>query len=121
MVKLTQDESRIRELEIGSAAAKNGKDPAREIAKDRAKRWAELVPTIEVPVALEAWVVSMTAEHGPTCDYHNHRNVGWVTALLICRYGEAEYFWPSDFSEKDVARAAEWLGGKTPTGVEYSI
>jgi len=119
-MKLSQEQSAARELKVYETATKNGKDPSREIAKDREKRWVEIVQTISVPPAIESWVADMTVSHGPTCDFYSNRNVGWITALLICRYGEAEYFWPEGFTDLDAARAADWLSGKTPSGVEYT-
>ena len=47
--------------------------------------------------------------------------VDWITALLICRYGEAEYNWPAEFSDADITRAvSEWeVKGRMPEGCRY--
>ena len=43
----------------------------------------------------------------------------WITALLVVRYGESEYFWPEDFGVDDLRRALSWMRGRKPAMVTY--
>ncbi len=90
--------------------------PYSEKAKDRYK---ELTDKIPVPALLKEWASLMSARHGEKVKVHQSVYTNWLTALLIVRYGEAESFWPKEFSDKDINRAALWLRGKMPEGVSY--
>lgn len=119
MAKLTHDEIVARESLIYQGAIANRKDPVFLIARDRLARYAEHRKTFTVPDPVAAWAEQMATSHGPEIRYYNN-TVDWITGLLICRYGEAEYFWPDDtFTPGDIARAAEWFAGKIPEGVSY--
>ncbi len=88
-------------------------------SEEAKKRYQELTDAIPVPSLLKEWVALMTARHGEKVKVHQSVYTNWLTALLIVRYGEAEGYWPKEFSDKDVNRAAFWLRGKTPEGVHY--
>ena len=115
---LTHDEIVAREQAVYDAAIAARTSPIEALSADRALRWAAIVPTIVRPQALTDWAARMTALHGPFCKMH-YGIVGWITGLLICRYGEAEYHWPTEFSERDVIRALEWERGKLPEGCRH--
>lgn len=120
MATLTKEQIIDREQKVFAEAATNKQDPAWWIAQDRSKRWDEFRTTFVVRPEVVAWAVAMTEKHNAvTCRYYNN-TVDWVNALLICRYGEAEYHWPTNgFTDEDVKRASEWLSGNTPEGVVY--
>ena len=119
MAKLTHDEIVAREGGLYQAAVAARRDPVFVIARDRLARYAAHRKTFTVPEAVALWANRMAAVHGPEIRCYNN-TVDWITALLICRYGEAEYFWPDDtFTPGDIARAAEWSAGKIPEGVSY--
>jgi hypothetical protein len=98
------------------ATPKDSGIPYSEKAKER---YQELTDAILVPPLLKEWVSLMTARHGEKVKVHQSVYTNWLTALLIVRYGEAESFWPKEFSDKDINRAAFWLRGKMPEGVHY--
>ena len=123
MVKvLTHDEIVVRERAIFDLSIGQSRDPVFAIAQDRAKRWAEYLSALVVRPEIEQWVLAMNAAHGETCRFYNS-TVGWIVALLICRYGEAEYHWPKvdeGFTTEDVERAQKWLlRNEIPTGCFY--
>lgn len=135
MAILTKEQIIEREQRVFADAVEKKQDPAWWIAKDRAERWAEFLSDFPVRKEIAEWALAMQVKHsrvkvvdsvpvqvfdGATCRYHNNV-VGWVLALLICRYGEAEYHWPVDgFTDDDVKRSNQWLLGKTPAdGVVY--
>lgn len=118
-MKLTQSESAERE----KALVRNlqGLPFAAQMAAvqaDRIERWRPIVAAMVVPEQLKAWVGQMEAAFGPLLLVHGAK-LNWVTALLVARYGEAEYHWPTSFNDDDVLRAWRWLGGDTPDGVTY--
>lgn len=76
---------------------------------------------------ITAWVPRMTRKHktdvvGMHFHGRHHLNrtsdnkpvfepdtaLPWLAALLIGRYGEAPYHWPTEWSEDDIKRALEW-------------
>ncbi len=60
----------------------------------------------------------MQKKHGPSLLVHG-MTLGWITALVVVRYGQAEYHWPDALTPDDVKRAKRWLAGETPEGVRY--
>ena len=95
-------------------------DPIWTIANDRSERWATYLQEHETRQEILDWADAMTALHGPVCRFYNN-TVGWVIALLITRYGEAEYHWPTEgFTTEDISRAERWQKrGEMPTGCHY--
>lgn len=96
------------------------------IVADRLERWKEVVAAIKVPEALDKWAQRMTAVYGPKVLMHERRRgvagyeTDWITALLIVRYGESEYYWPEVFGKQDMERALTWMkGSKTPAMITY--
>lgn len=130
MARPTQDELREREMAIVDEhrvihGAASFEVEYGLIVKDRLERWAPLIKDMEVPDAIEKWAGMMSAIHGPEVLMHHGGNlagykVNWITALVIVRYGEAEYFWPDELGDEDVARARAWLNGKrVPPSATY--
>lgn len=122
MTRLTHDEIVTRERGIYDLCVEQSRDPIFAIAKDRAARWDAYRAALVVRDEIVAWETSMAANHGPECRFYNS-TVCWVVALLIARYGEAEYHWPepeNGFTDEDVARAKKWfVNGAIPTGCFY--
>lgn len=119
--KLTQAESAEREKTI--AREMRGlpvKAVIGAIAADRIERWRPLVAAMKVPEQLAEWARQMTDLQGPRVMVFA-QTLDWLTALLVARYGEAEYNWPAAFSADDVRRAWRWLGGDKPEGVTYIV
>jgi len=81
--------------------------------------YAELTSKIPVPKVLQEWAGYMAAKYGEKVKLHQCVYTNWLTALLIVRYGEAIYHWPTEYSEKDIQRAATWFHGAQPEGVHY--
>jgi len=81
--------------------------------------YAELTSKIPVPKVLQEWAGYMAAKYGPMVKLHQCVYTNWLTALLIVRYGEAVYHWPTEYSERDIQRAARWFHGAKPEGVHY--
>ena len=115
---LTKEQIISRENRICSDAMDAKQDPIFWIARDRKQRWSEYLKDLVVRDEITNWVEVMKKQHGESCRAFNS-TVGWVVALLICRYGEAEYHWPNQadgFTDEDVARADEWRSGRIPEG-----
>lgn len=126
MSRPTQDELRERELKVAARARAVGQRSDTQIraaiTKDRRTRWASVVGAMDVPPDLKEWAAEMTARHGPKVRVWENE-LDWITALLVSRYGEAEYFWPETFSAEDLHRAQTWMDGTRPKpeGVTYLI
>ena len=122
MTTLTHDEIVAREKALYDSCVEQSRDPIFCIAQDRAARWDEYHAELVVRDEVMAWETAMSVAHGTECRYYNS-TVCWVIALLICRYGEAEYHWPDPsvgFTDEDVARADKWLRrGDIPSGCFY--
>lgn len=122
MTRLTHDEIVTRERGIFDSCIDLGRDPIFSIAQDRATRYAEYTAELVVRPDISTWIDAMTAAHGEVCRFYNS-TVGWALALLITRYGEAEYHWPDPtdgFTDEDVDRAQKWLTrGAIPAGCFY--
>lgn len=125
-----QEELRLRELKIVAEEEMfrgklNLEQAQAIIVADRLDRWADVVAAIEVPAALQKWAARMEAVYGPQVLMHERPNLrgyktDWITALLIVRYGESEYFWPDGFGKDDMRRALAWMQGKkTPPMITY--
>lgn len=116
-MKLTKEQIIEREKMIYDESLKKRQDPVWNIAQDRKMRWTEFMLSFPVRQEIVDWEKEMTASNGTSVVRMFQSTVGWVVALLICRYGEAEYHWPDDgFSDDDVTRAKEWANGKSPEG-----
>ncbi len=94
------------------------------IVADRLTRWAPVVAAIDVPEELLKWAAMMTSVYGPEVILHRSNSLpgyrtDWITALLVVRYGESEYFWPEAFEKDDLRRAGTWLRGKKPAMITY--
>lgn len=118
----TQDDLRDREHAIGERIRKAGGADTHIIAAidgDRAARWEPIVKAMLVPAELREWERDMIDLHGPAVQVWRN-TVDWITALVIVRYGEAEYFWPHELDAEDVHRARRWqYGSRTPEGITY--
>ena len=95
------------------------KDSGIPYSEKARERYEELTKAMPVPPLLKEWASLMTARHGEKVKVHQSVYTNWLTALLIVRYGEAESFWPKEFSDKDINRAAFWIRGQMPEGVSY--
>ena len=129
---VTKDELRERELEVvenyrllfGNTRFENVYPL---IVKDRLERWAVWVHELEISSRMRKWAAMMTSIYGPKVIMHRADpkpgyQVDWITALLIVRYGEAEYFWPGELTDEELPRARAWLNGKaTPAIVTYIV
>lgn len=113
MARLTHDE--IVQLESQLA---QGENPVKEIFLSRNRRWAAALDEIPLPNELVEWRSRMIAKYGPGVLMFGDP-VGWITGLLICRYGQAEYHWPTEFSPGDIKRAMEWEAGLKPEGCQF--
>jgi len=104
-----------REQAIFNDCVERRIDPVWEISQDRLKRYSKYLSEYPPSEAVTAWAVEMSKKYGTQCRYWNN-TVSWVTALLICRYGEAEYHWPAtgELTEGDMSRAGELLKGQFP-------
>ncbi len=87
-----------------------------EEAKERYEAHMKAMP---IPPELTEWAQFMVARYGAKVQLHFAHYTDWVLALMIVRYGEAEGFWPKEFTQKDVKRAVSWYKGKKPEGVKY--
>lgn len=113
MARLTHDEIVKLESELAQ-----GENPTKAIFLSRNRRWAEALEEIPLPAELTAWRTRMIARYGPGVLMFGDP-VGWITGLLICRYGQAEYYWPTEFSQGDIRRATEWENGLKPEGCQF--
>jgi hypothetical protein len=126
MSRPTQDALREREFKVADRARAAGQRSDGEIRaainKDRRMRWAPLVKAMTVPPELKEFAAEMTARHGPKVRVWEN-DLDLITALLVARYGEAEYFWPETFGDDDVRRAQTWMDGSRPMpgGVTYIV
>lgn len=110
-VQLSADQCRAREQAIVDRHAKLKRDPHPAILADRAARFKEHIEAMTIRPAIEEWAENVSKAYGRKVRVH-HTVTDWVTALMIIRYGEAEYHWPLEFSDEDVQRADEIEGGK---------
>lgn len=123
MARPTKDELSAREAAVGSTAKEQGRSDdeiLRLINADRRARWASLVAGLSVPDALKVWELEMSTRHRSATVQIWRNHVPWITALLIVRYGEAEYYWPEAFDAEDLTRAQAWARGKVPEGVTWA-
>jgi hypothetical protein len=129
--RLTKKQIIARETAFAASTPKDttallfaGGDPTKAtmnaIDADRQTRWAPVVAAMPVPEELQSWAGQMTAKHGNPKVRVWRNEVSWILALLIVRYGEAEYYWPETFSADDAHRALRWLAdNRVPEGVTY--
>ena len=89
-----------------------------ELAETK-ETYKELTAKMSVPKELQEWAGYMAAKYGPKVKLHQSEYTNWLTALLVVRYGEAVYHWPTEYSERDIQRAARWFHGDKPEGVHY--
>ena len=83
----------------------------------RRKAYSEHVAGMEIDPQIQTWASSMAAKYGSKVRVYVNA-LPWVEALLVVRYGEAVEHWPTEFSEKDLNRAARWAAGQVPTYVK---
>ena len=88
------------------------------IHADRRERFTAIVAQFALPTPFRNWAAAMTMRYGPACLVWGQQ-YDWIIALLIARYGEAEYFWPDALTQEDWERASHWWDGDTPNGVRY--
>ena len=121
MKKLTtQEECREHELAINNGLM-NDEQLIAAITEDRAQRWKEVMKDVGVSAEMEKWAQSMSIMHGPRVMVWRNE-LDWLTALMVGRYGEAEYHWPDAFGDDDLHRANQWLyKNNAPSGVTYII
>lgn len=114
-VPVTQEQLRLREAALYDsylAAGKSTDTYLAALAEDRRQRWDAWLAQMDVPSELTAWAAAMTMKH-KAAHVKVYRNVlPWLLALLVVRYGEAEYFWPHEFGPDDLQRAENWYSGK---------
>lgn len=110
-VQLSADECRAREQEIFDRMTKQRKDPQPAILADRARRFKGHIEATTIRPEIAEWAARISQQFGHQVKVH-FTVTDWVTALMIIRYGEAEYFWPFEFTDEDVQRAEELEGGK---------
>lgn len=118
MQKPTQEELAERERLIYATAIQSGQNAFALISADRIARWNAIIPEIAIPDYTHEWKEAMQKKHGPSVLVHGMA-LGWITALIVVRYGQAEYFWPGALTADDLKRATRWLAGETPEGVRY--
>ena len=122
--KLSNAESRERERTLTLRAKEAGAsdlDVFALIARDRAARWAPILSAIIVPPELTDWAQAMTDRHGPKVKIWRN-TMDWIGALVVARYGEAEYHWPERLDKEDIMRAHRWLyRNDAPEGTEYLV
>lgn len=110
-----------REDAIHAEARKAGRDPYTMIVADRLARWAQHPCVTRATPLMREWAAEMASRfQSPTVRIWAV-TVDWLTALAIARYGEAEDFWPSEFTADDRTRAAQWfVGSWVPEGVKWA-
>lgn len=115
-------QARLRDREVALAARHqaDGESAVRAaIQLDRAARWGELLGSREENAGIREWAARMAeAKRNPLVQMRGHA-MPWVTALYVVRYGESEHYWPAQLGEADLARATQWLLGKTPDALAY--
>lgn len=120
MKKLTQEQSREREIELNNGMM-NDQQLMAAITADRAERWKEVMKDMEVPAKLEKWAQTMSIMHGPRVKVWANE-LDWLTALMVGSYGEAEYNWPDEFGDDELRKADRWLyKNDAPNGVTYIV
>lgn len=113
--KMTQEEIIVRENAIcdeGRQAGLSEQQIIKERSKDRKLRWREHIAAMTIRPEIASWAADMEKKFCPKVDIHHNTKCDWVMALMIVRYGEAEYHWPMEFSDDDVARAIKMKFGK---------
>lgn len=114
--RVTQTELAERERAIVAEALRRQDDPRPLIIADRLQRWTSWLHAMRVPREFHEWAARMQAAYGLTVPVWNVP-LPWLLALLVVRYGEAEYWWPAEFQPADIARALEWEAGVMPAAV----
>lgn len=110
-----------REFELEVAAVKANKNPRHAVAADRLSRWAKHPLLATEDTGLAEWAMRMTQRFGAATVAMWYLQLGWVMALAVARYGEAEDHWPTAFTDADRLRAEQWfIGGWTPEGVKFA-
>lgn len=118
MTRPTATDLAERERRIYEAAKDSKQNPFDLISADRIERWSAIIPEIDIPDEIHLWKDAMQKKHGPSVLVHG-MTLGWITALVVVRYGQAEYHWTDALTPDDVKRAKRWLAGETPEGVRY--
>lgn len=111
----------LREARIREAAGGGPLEQLRAVYADRARRWAAHQLVAKAPALVRQWAAAMTARFGSDTVRMWHGELGWIEALAVARYGEAEDYWPPAFAEGDLLRAAQWqMGSWVPEGVKFA-
>lgn len=118
MQKPTKEELAERERLICEAAKESKQNPFDLISADRIERWNAILLEIAIPDEIHQWKDAMQKKHGPAVVVHG-MILGWINALFVVRYGQAEWFWPGALTADDLKRAQRWLAGEIPEGVRY--
>ncbi len=92
----------------------------------RADAYREHVAEMETPKRLTEWAATMTRRYGSLVKIWKNR-LPWLEALMVARYGEDPFQWPTAWSEDDIRRAEAWAKGRrhngqrgsAPHGLEY--
>lgn len=115
-LELIVREARIRE-ETGGGAV----EQVRALYADRARRWAAHPLVAKASALVRQWAAGMAARFGSETVRVWGGELGWIEALAVARYGEAEDYWPPAFADGDLLRAAQWqLGTWVPEGVKFA-
>lgn len=115
--RVTQEELVDREAAITRTAFAERRDPMPDLRAYRLSRWTAWLAAMSTPDELIAWESRMMMRYGTSTVQVWRAPVPWLIALLVVRYGEAEYWWPNAFSRDDLLRAMTWEGGLIPAGV----
>jgi hypothetical protein len=110
-----------REAKIAADAIERRVDPYPLICADRRARWAKTPAVAKASADFREWAQRMTARYGSTAVRIGHVELGWIEALLVARYGEAEDYWPTALTPEDAERAGQWyVGAWVPEGVKFA-
>lgn len=123
MARPTQSQLAARESDLVARLREMGAtddEVHASIAADRRVRWAEATAATTVPDVLKVWELEMQTRFGDTVQVWRTAGLSWLTALLVARYGEAEYHWPLTLGIEDVRRAYAWTRGNVPEGVRWA-
>lgn len=90
---------------------------------DRLARWQPQLDALTQSASseLQQWASRMTVLYGPKCRIWR-KELAWIPALVVARYGEAEDFWPAQLTDADLLRANQWLNkADAPEGTDYIV
>jgi hypothetical protein len=73
-----------------------------DVLDARREAYAERIAATVLPKALIDWAMRMSVAHSDTVHVHFQRNLDWVTAFMIVRYGEDPEKWPARLTADQV-------------------